>query len=335
MKRKLLALSLAIWLAVSVGGCSQAQEKYSDSFDSMDTLMQLTVYGDKGALEDIRDRIEELDSILSATDKNSDICALNSAGAATVDSAASELLMKANELSRKTGGALDVTVYPIVEEWGFISGDHKIPSKERLAELVKSVGFSGVKIQGESVALPKGAKVGLGAVAKGYAADEAELILEKSDSKGAILNLGGTVVAYGSKNGESWKVGVADPENSAGYMGYLTCKDKIIATSGKYERYFKGDDGKIYGHIIDPKTGIPVDNGLRSVTVISDSGVTADGLSTALFVMGREKAEEYYRSHKNFDFIILTDDNNAYVSEGVADSFKLEEGHEYTVKTVK
>ena len=114
-------------------------------------------------------------------------------------------------------------------------------------------------------------------------------------------------------------------------MGYLSCKDKVIATSGSYERCFTGADGKVYSHIIDPKTGIPVDNGILSVTIISSSGVRSDGLSTALFVMGREKAEEYYHDHADFDFIMLTSDKKAIVTPGAADSFAVAQGYDYEI----
>ena len=180
-----------------------------------------------------------------------------------------------------------------------------------------------------------GMKLDFGAVAKGFAADRVRGILEDKASS-AIVNLGGTVLAYGKKPGGSqWRVGVADPENSAAYMGMLSCTGKIIATSGSYERCFTGEDGKTYSHIIDPKTGIPVDNGILSVTIISDSGLRSDALSTALFVMGKDGAEKYYRKNRNFDFIILTADKKAYVTAGVYDDFKLADGYDYEIVKVE
>ena len=178
----------------------------------------------------------------------------------------------------------------------------------------------------------KGMKLDFGAVAKGYAADKVIKSLkdEQANCEYALLNLCGTVAAYGKKpEGGEWKIGITDPDNTDTYMGTVSCTDKIIATSGSYERYFEGDDGKIYSHIIDPKTGYPVDNGIKSVTVISDSGLLSDGLSTALFVMGLDKAKEYYQSRKDFDFIILTDDKKAFVTAGAAESFTQAAGYEY------
>ena len=334
MKQKLLALLLALTAVLTAAGCTGKPEKTNESFMAMDTFMQLDVYGDSHAAKQIRDRITALDKLLSATEKDSDIFRLNRDGAATADEATADVLEQSLRLCKSTGGALDVTVFPIVEAWGFISKDYRIPSKEQLKTLLALTDYRAVRLNGNEVTLPKGAKVDLGAVAKGYAADEAVKILDGSDSKSAILNLGGTVVAYGSKNGAPWKVGVADPTDSADYMGYLSLKDKIVATSGSYERYFTAADGTVYSHILDPSTGCPVNNGIVSVTVISDSGVRCDGLSTALFVMGKEKAADYYHAHRDFDFVILTDDGKAYVTGGIAENFTVADGHSVKVEVI-
>lgn len=321
MKRKLLAVTLAVTAMLTAAGCADKPQKTNESFSAMDTFMQLDVYGGGNAAKQIRERITELDGLLSSADADAGIYKLNAAGTATVDETTADVLRQSLRLCESTDGALDITVYPLVEEWGFISKDYRVPTQERLNALLPLTDYRAVRQIGSTVTLPKGAAVDLGAVAKGYAADEAVKILDQSSCKSAILNLGGTVAAYGSKSGAPWKVGVADPENSADFMGYLSVKDKIIATSGSYERCFEAADGTVYSHIINPKTGVPVSNGIVSVTVISDSGLLSDGLSTALFVMGREQAEAYYRAHGGFDYVILTDKGKVYVTQGIADSF--------------
>ena len=318
--------------ACLTAGCGAQTKKYSESFDAMDTFMQVDVYGDEQAMKDIKAEITRLDGLLSTTGEDSDVSKINKTGSATADEAVLGLAESALDLCRDTGGALDITVYPVVEEWGFISKDYKIPDKKTLSDLLRLVDHNKVTVKDGRITLSKGAKLDFGAVAKGYAADRAKAILNGSKSDSALLNLGGTVLAYGEKEGgKKWKIGIADPENSAGYMGYITCKDKIIATSGSYERCFTGDDGKTYSHIIDPKTGVPVDNGIESVTIISDSGTLSDALSTALFVMGREEAERYHKAHGGFDYIILTSDKKAYVSGEAANSFTVADGYEYEV----
>ena len=311
-------------LMVLMTSCSAASSRDSLSFQAMDTFLQLDVYGADGAAQTIKDEILRMDSLFSVADKDSDVYRINHSGTATVDEATADIAAKSLAICADTNGALDVTVFPVVEEWGFISGDYQIPSADKINKLLNLVDYTSVSVEGTKIKIPEGARLDFGAVAKGYAADRAEEILRDFDASGAILNLGGTVVAYGNKpNADSWKIGVADPDNSAAYVGYLTCCDKIIATSGSYERYFEGEDGKIYSHIIDPKTGYPVDNGVLSVTVISDSGILSDALSTALFVMGREQAISYVNERGDIDCIILTDDGKVYISEGIKDSFTL------------
>ena len=311
--KKITALILAAALlasalcACSFGKGSPDSDEKSLSFEAMDTFVSVKLYG---AEQETADKIESV----KAPDDVAD------------------LARQSLELCKSTNGALDVTVYPFVEEWGFVSKDYKIPSKSRLSELSPLVDYRNVAQSGSELSFKKdGMKLDFGAVAKGFAADRVRGILEDKASS-AIVNLGGTVLAYGKKPGGSqWRVGVADPENSAAYMGMLSCTGKIIATSGSYERCFTGEDGKTYSHIIDPKTGIPVDNGILSVTIISDSGLRSDALSTALFVMGKDGAEKYYRKNRNFDFIILTADKKAYVTAGVYDDFKLADGYDYEI----
>lgn len=142
-------------------------------------------------------------------------------------------------------------------------------------------------------------------------------------------------MAHGKKPGGSeWRIGIADPGNSADYMGTVSCADKITATSGSYERYFTGSDGKRYCHIIDPKSGMPADNGVESVTVISDSGVKSDSLSTALFVMGLDKATDYWRQHRDFELVILTSDKKALITPALAQSFQLK-NEQYSKEVIR
>ena len=331
--KKIVAVLLCLCAAVLIfSSCKPGNEKKSRGFEAMDTYMNIDVYGaNEALLDELEASIEELDGRLSVTSSGSEIYKLNKDGSAKISASTADLVRQTLKLCADTDGALDITIQPVVEEWGFISGDYKIPSEERLKSLAESVDYRMVSCGGSDISFEKkGMKAGFGAVAKGYAADEAVRLLKEKGCESAILNLGGTVAAYGKKpDGSKWKIGIADPENSASYIGYVSCSNKIAATSGSYERYFKGDDGKIYSHIIDPKTGRPVDNGILSVTIISDSGLLSDALSTALFVMGREAAEKYYSKNGGFDFIILTNDKKAFVTKTISDSFTVSEGEGY------
>ena len=146
--------------------------------------------------------------------------------------------------------------------------------------------------------------------------------MQEYDITSAILNLGGNVQLVGAKpDGSSWKVGIKSPDEQEEYLGVLSAKNKAIITSGGYERYFE-ENGRKYHHIIDPKTGMPAYNGLQSVTIVSEDGTLADGLSTALYVMGTEEAVKFWQDHSDeFDAILYTDDGTLYVTEGIADTF--------------
>lgn len=311
------------------------EEKSTASFEAMDTEMILTVYGDGSACEKLKNKVIELDRILDVTDTESEIYRLNDSGSAELSEASADILQKALELCAQLDGAFDITVYPAVTAWGFTTGEYRVPDEDELKSLAERIDHKNVGLSGNTAALSADAQIDLGAVAKGFAADELLGILKDGKAAAAVLNLGGTVALYGKKpDGSRFKVGIADPEDPAGYFGYLERDSGVIATSGGYERFFE-KGGKRYIHILDPKTAEPVDNGVLSVTVICDNGSRADALSTALFVMGLDKAEEYYRAHPDFDFIILTDKNELFITKGVYDGFTLAEGYDLSVHTVQ
>lgn len=302
------------------------EESHIATLLAMDTVMKLTVYGPGGqaAADRASARIEELEALLSVTDEGSEIYAANhSEGAAVpVSSDTAALLGKALALCGASEGTLDVTIYPVVRAWGFTTGTYRVPEAEELRELLTRVDYTRVSLEGGSLALPAGTEIDLGAVAKGYAGDQVMASLKGQGVSSAIIELGGNVQALGSKpDGSPWRVAVHAPDGS-GYAGVLEIRDRAVVTSGGYERYFE-EDGETYWHIIDPATGYPAKSGLASVTVVSESGVEADALSTSLFVMGRERAEAYWRGRGGFQCILIGEDGSVAVTEGLEDSFSL------------
>lgn len=332
-KRIKRAVCAVITLMSFILSACAAAEPDTVSFEAMDTLMTLTVYGDGDICQQLKSRIEELDGLLDATDENSEIFKLNRDKTARVSEDTAELLSRSLELCGSLSGSFDITVYPAVLAWGFTTGEYRVPEDEELSELCRSIDYRSVEYDKDIFTVPDGVTLDPGAVAKGYAADKCREILSQSEARAAVLNLGGTVCMYGQKpDGSRFRVGIADPENPAGYFGYLSCGEGVIATSGGYERYFVSDDGTKYIHILDPDTAKPVDNGILSVTVCCENGAEADAVSTALFVMGPGKAEEFYRENTGFDFIILTDDNTLYITEGIYDDFTLAQGYDFEMK---
>lgn len=333
MKKRIICAVCAI-LMITLCACGTVKPA-SSSFEAMDTLMTLSVYGGKAdTLDELKKQIEELDSLLDATDESSEIYRLNHDKTADLSEETAGLMSRSVELAESTGGSFDPTVYPAVLAWGFTTGEYRVPDTAELKTLADNIDYKSIGLHNNTAELPDGVMLDLGAVAKGYAADKCAGLLKESGAQGAVLNLGGTILLYGSKpDGKRFKVGVADPDDPAGYFGYLDSDGGVIATSGGYERYFDMD-GRRYIHILDPSTAAPVDNGVLSVTICCDSGAEADALSTALFVMGLDKAAEYYRAHGGFEYIILTDGGELYISEGIFDDFTLSDGYDFTLNKV-
>lgn len=339
LKTAFLVLSAALFSLTAcsgAGGRADAGEAYSESFFAMDTYMTFTVYGENGeaALAQAVNKITELEGLWSVTDEGSDIYAVNHSGGRTVavDERTGELIAFALHMAEETEGALEPTIYPVLAAWGFTTGENRVPSQEEISELLESVGYDRVHVEGGSITLETGSMLDLGAVGKGYAGDEAIQALRESGVTSALLDIGGNIQTIGTKpDGSSWRVGLKDPF-SGGVLGVITIADEAVVTSGCYERYFIGEDGKRYGHIIDPATGYPAENGLASVTVTGGQGKLCDALSTALFVMGPEGARDYWRRHRNFEMILVTEDGDVLVTEGMKDRFSLQ--GEYSGKTV-
>ena len=326
--------ALLLTICAVLASCGAAQPT-SASFQAMDTLMSLKVYGgNPDTCDKLQNRIEALDASLDATDENSEIYRLNTEKTAAVSEDTAYLLHETLSLCDDFKSAFDLTVYPAVQAWGFNTGDYRVPDEAELKSLAKKINYRTVRYNDRSFSLDDGVQIDLGAVAKGFAADECRDILCENNAQAAVLNLGGTIMLFGEKPDKSrFTVGVTDPDNPAAYFGTLECDQCTVSTSGGYERYFE-KDGKRYIHILDPKTAAPADNGILSVTIISDSGTLADAASTALFVMGLGKATEYYQSQKAFDFIILTEGHNLYITENIYDDFTLGNGYDYTVHKV-
>lgn len=332
VKRTLSVLILA--LCIFLTSCKAEEEKTSLSFYAMDTIMSIDAYGESSESASLaKDRVLSLEKLFSVTDENSELFALNKSGSAELGKETLELIKYALDMSEKTGGALDPTIYPVLREWGFTVGEYKIPDSETLSALLNNVGADKVHIDENSVTLDSGVMLDLGAVAKGYASEECYKILKENNVRSALINLGGNIRLLGKKpDGDPWKIGVADPLSPSDNLGILSVTDCAVVTSGNYQRFFE-ENGKTYGHIIDPKTGFPADNDLLSVTVISDSGTLCDALSTALFVMGSEKAEQFWRDNKNFEAVFVLKDNTVHVTEGIYGIFSLENKDFELIKT--
>lgn len=337
MKKSYFCAALFAALCLILCSCAQTPDEYSANFFAMDTIMSISAYG--GSAEDAVNsavrRINTLEYLLSVTNENSEIHAVSHNGSAEVNKETAELIAFALDIAEKTDGALEPTIYPILNAWGFTTNNKRVPSPEELNELLKKTDHTRVSVSGNTVTLDKDMMLDLGAVAKGYAGDETERILRENGVTSALINLGGNIQLIGSKpDGSDWRIGLKDPTGS-GNIGVLTLSDCAAVTSGNYERSFTAADGTVYGHIIDPESGYPVDNGLLSVTVVAKEGRLCDALSTALFVMGADKALDFWRGNGGFDVILITEDGDVLITGGIANKFTLDAGHDsLSVKVV-
>lgn len=307
----------------------QQQEPLVDTdFFAMNTYLTFQAYGDQAdtALEEAKKRVLELEQKWSVTDESSEIYQVNHSNENEVilSEETKEVMEFVLQMAEKTDGNLDPSIYPVLTAWGFTTEENRIPGEEEIQTLLQSTGYKKIQLNGNQIRIPEGMELDLGAVGKGYAGDEAAEVLKQRGITSALLNLGGNVQAVGSKpDGSNWRIGIRNPFGE-GNLGILEISDRAVITSGNYERYFVGEDGKTYGHILDPFTGKPVDNELMSMTIITEQGKEGDALSTALFVMGLERAETFWKEHLGFEMLAVTKLGELYLTEGIQEQFTLD-----------
>ena len=280
------------------------------------------------------------ENMLSKTIETSDIAKINNAAgkAVTVSEETIEVLKEGLKFGELSGGAFDITIGKATDLWDFhddAETGHEggiVPEEENLKEAVAHVNYKNIVVDGQKVRLtdPE-TEINLGGIAKGYIADKVAEYLESRGVVSAIVDLGGNIVAVGAKtsclvtasedvtsaeNTEEFNVGIRNPLSDKGeLLGVVPCKDKTVVTSGTYERYFE-KDGVRYHHILDVKTGYPVETDVLSVTIIADRGKSADcdGLSTTCLVLGMDKGMELVKSLDGFEAVFVDVEGNVEFS---------------------
>ena len=305
-------------------------EKYTNTDFAMDTVVSETLYTSGEDINtQIGEKLREMEtSLISWTDENSQISQLNNADGATVE-VSDELaadLEKIRQLAQDSDGAFDPTLGKIIRLWDIDGENPHVPDQSEIDALLPEVGYDKIQLDGNKVTLLDGCTLDLGAVGKGMGCDLIMDYLENQpEVSGMILNLGGSsVMTYGEKpDGTPWKVALTDPRDTEGdYLAAITLDaNQFLSTSGDYEKYFI-EDGIRYHHILDPKTGYPVQNGLTSVTIVCAQGYLADGLSTACFVLGMDAAKPLLEKY-GAEAVFVDEDKNIYVTSGLMDKFEL------------
>ncbi len=325
---------------VTISKESMETPSASQDIFAMDTYMTVTAYGEKctEAVQAAVDEINRLDDLWSVGNSESEISILNENGSVILSDETYTVVKEALELYDSTGGLFDITVYPLMVEWGFTTEDYKVPTDEKIKELLKLTGIDKISLDDEThqITLETGTQIDLGGIAKGYTSAKIMDIFSEYGIVSGLVSLGGNVQLYGTKvDGSDWRVGVENPDNTikalstSDYIGVVQISDKALITSGGYQRYFIDENGEKHHHIIDPRTGSPSNSGLISVTIVSDDGLLADGLSTSLFIMGKDDAISYWHEHSDqFDFILVDSEGKIYVSKGIENNFSSELDYE-------
>ncbi len=279
------------------------------------TVKVYTLYNPEEAAAAAMFRMHEVYEKFNHLNEGSPVYGFNNYGYPVEDEEVAALAEKSGKINAITGGAFDITVYPLLELWGFNNSPVEVPpDRKEIKKALRRVGADKIKITGNRIVKKKDdVKITFGSIAKGYAVDEAARVLKQKGVSGALIDAGGDIYVFGEKPGGKWRVGVRHPRGG-GISYVIKASDAAVATSGDYENYFlKG--GKRYHHIFDPGTGYP-SSGTASVTVIAPDAMTADAYSTAFFVMGPEEAIALAEKMEGVECLIVTPCLNEFRSGG-------------------
>lgn len=344
-KKVTSSLLIFALLVLLFSGCSGKGEYRDQAIYGMDTYITLRLSTDGISDSEFKEISEEAsliiaknEKLMSAYDSDSQLYTFNN-GADMIlspDSSLLSVLDTAERMTELTGGAYLHTIGALSFLWNVTDGG-PVPADEDIAAAMEHLSPDCLDVTDAKITKDDSeCKLDLGGVAKGYTAQEiVEFLAEKGVSYG-LVSMGGNIGVFGEKkDGEAFKVGICDPADTSAVAGYLNINSGFISVSGSYERFFE-ENGQKYHHIIDPKTGRPAESGLVSVAVWCQSGAVADALSTALFVMGEQRAIELYRSGKiDFEAVLITENGEIVLTDGIADGAFEAEGEKYTIRTIK
>ena len=324
-------------------------EPISISSIKLNTAVQITIYDsqDKSLLDDCLALCDRYELIFSRTNENSELYKLNhrkdtsdkdpnadgqtipypisgTADTWHISEDLASLLSQGLSITRESDGAFDIAIAPLTSLWDFTAEDPKVPDDAAIQKALPLCSSDGVTIDDQDITLPSDdIQFDVGAIAKGYIANRMKDLLVKKGVNSAIINLGGNVLCIGSKpDGTHFKVGIQKPfadRNETEAVMDIT--GKSVVSSGIYERCFK-QNGKLYHHILNPKTGFPYDNSLISVTIISDQSVDGDALSTTCFALGLEDGLKFAEK-KGVQAVFITEDYELHYTDGFQDEINV------------
>ena len=322
MKNTLVLMSLFLSIFIS-----RAQKLYSESSILMGSSFEITVVAEdedfaKESLAIAKKEIIRIENLISSWDQKSETSRINrNAGIAAVEVSKElfDLIFRAQQISKLSSGAFDLTFAAIDKLWNFDGRESEMPNPDALNASVFNIGYQLIELDEESltVFLPKkGMKIGFGAIGKGYAADSAKQLLVERGVLGGIINASGDMNTWGTKpDGSSWTIGIVNPMNNKKVFSWFSLEHNSVVTSGDYEK-FTQINGRRYSHIIDPRTGIP-SQGIVSCTVFAGKAELADAIATAIFVMGVESGLFLIDQLPNIEAILIDDSGIIHRSKNI------------------
>lgn len=326
MRKYFAILMLIAFLSMHILGCAPA-EPYQKTVFIMDTSLDIAVYGTNkkqaaALTEKIIARMQQLENVLSGHIPGSDVSRINEAAGNSPVKVEPETLFvvrRALEIAEMSDGAFDPTIGPLLDLWGWGAGEPRVPAADEINAVLPLVNYKAVKIDADKATIfltKPGMKLDLGGIAKGFIADQGREAAKGSSFAGLFINAGGDISIAGSKpSGEKWRVAVQSPADPAHWAAVLEIAEGCPATSGDYQRYFT-EDGQVYHHILDPKTGLP-GKGASSVTTVAPDALSADALSTAVFVLGADQGMRLLESLDGVEGVIIDKQGEMFVSPGL------------------
>ena len=337
-KKKLpliLILIIVILSSLHLLITNKKEDKISSTYYNLGTINEITLYNikkehGKRILKECESILIDIDNKMSCQISYSEISKINdNAGIdyVRVSDDTFKVIKEAIDFSKASNDTFDISIGPIIDLWGIGTDNAKVPTKEDIQSKLSLVNYKNILLDENthSVKLSKkNMKIDLGGIAKGYAADKIYAYLKEENLESALINLGGNIYALGTKsNNQPFSIGIQDPTKVRGNsIGNIKISNKSVVTSGIYERYLEVND-KIYHHMLDPHTGYPFDNNLSSVTIVSDTSMICDALSTTTFGLGIEGGMRLIDDMDGVDAIFITKDKKVYLSKNLEDSFNL------------
>ena len=299
----------------------------------MGTTVKIKVKENFNAIEIINDAIETMEQISDVFDlykTSTELSKINQntkKQSVSVSNEFRDLLKTSFEINKKTLGAFDITIGPLEDLWGFYeTKTNTIPDKEQIERTLEQCGMQNLQIKGNNIIFSdSNMQLDFNALAKGYAVDKAVNVLRQKGVTQAIVNAGGDVFCLGDNKGKGWRVGIRDPRKKKSIVGFITIDNRAVATSGGYENFVTIKDN-VYPHILDPRTGYPVESNILSSTVIAFKGAVADALATAFFVLSVEQSLSIVEDDPLLECVLIAKDNGQlkyYVSSGMKNNFEL------------